>query len=116
MILKYAETLYTAGEFATAYKAFLRVLEVGADVERDSDAGRGGPETRALWGLHATIGQLRSAAATKNVGRGDGGERIKAESLDEVEQLVTDLLLNRAYSGEGKDKATLQAARIVLSS
>ncbi|CAO1624452.1 unnamed protein product [Parajaminaea phylloscopi] len=120
LVLKYAETLYSAGEYATAYKAFLRVLDVGAGVERGSSAGRGGPETRALWGLRATLTQLRGSGAgagavSKRCGGKDGLEKIKAESMDDVEVLVTDLLLNRAYAGDGKDQATLKAARAVLS-
>lgn len=113
IVLKYAEMLYSAGEYPTAYKAFLRVLDVGASIERSSHA-QGGPETRALWGLRATISKLREAAPAKKGGK-DTTEKIKAESLDEVDQLVTDLLLNRAYSGDSKDKATPAAARAVLS-
>lgn len=58
-VLRYAETLYTMAEYATAYKAFLRVLDMGGTLtaaegggasSRDGDRG---PEVRALWGLKA---------------------------------------------------------------
>lgn len=57
-VLQYAEMLYTQGEYATAYKAFLRVLDVGSVVEKPSKAtlaegATKGPEVRALWGLKA---------------------------------------------------------------
>lgn len=57
-VLQYAETLYTQGEYATAYKAFLRVLDVGSVVDTpskvvSSQASSKGPEVRALWGLKA---------------------------------------------------------------
>lgn len=55
-VLRYAETQYTAGEYATAYKGFLRVLDMGGMLERGS-RGEGqadrGPEVRAAWGLKA---------------------------------------------------------------
>lgn len=54
-VLQYAETLYTQGEFAVAYKAFLRVLDMSQAVEKGTTAtGEAkGPEVRALWGLQA---------------------------------------------------------------
>lgn len=47
--LKYAETLYTAGEIGKAYKAYLRVLEM---CQSDKGAGpnANGPWVRAVWG------------------------------------------------------------------
>lgn len=54
-ILKYAETLYTTGDIAKAYKMFLRILELGdgnlaPSNERTVDRVQG-PWVRALWGL-----------------------------------------------------------------
>ncbi|PWN24543.1 hypothetical protein BDZ90DRAFT_234827 [Jaminaea rosea] len=55
-VLRYAETQYTAGEYATAYKGFLRVLDMGGMLEKgqrgEGEADRG-PEVRAAWGLKA---------------------------------------------------------------
>lgn len=54
--LKYAETVYTNGEVAKAYKAYLRVLELcqsdaGATATAAGDKGtQQGPWVRALWG------------------------------------------------------------------
>lgn len=132
-VLQYAETLYTAGEYATAYKSYLRVLDMGATVEKPTGKVRGedregersdkGPELRALWGLKATITKLRDGSATGAVSKKQQQQQeadgIKAESLDDVEQLVTDLILNRAYASGGAkkaDAASLAAARRVLSS
>lgn len=47
--LKYAETLYTAGEVARAYKAYLRVLEM-CQSDGGAKEGAGGAWLRALWG------------------------------------------------------------------
>lgn len=50
--LKYAETLYTNGEVAKAYKAYLRVLEMCKSDGGEDNGGSGaqGPWLRALWG------------------------------------------------------------------
>ncbi len=48
--LKYAETLYTQGEVAKAYKAYLRVLEL-CQSDGEATTTKGGPWVRALWGL-----------------------------------------------------------------
>ncbi|CAO1636409.1 unnamed protein product [Sympodiomycopsis kandeliae] len=110
-VLQYAETLYTQGDFALAYKAFLRVLDMGGVVSKttnDTNSERG-PEVRALWGLQATIAKLRDLP--KKATSGD----IKAESLDAIEQMVSDLILNQAYGGARKDSSTLSAARKVIA-
>lgn len=53
-VLQYAETLYTTSEYSTAYKAFLRVLDMGGLIEKSaSGVVAKGPEVRALWGLRA---------------------------------------------------------------
>lgn len=57
-VLQYAETLYTQGEYAVAYKAFLRVLDMGSAVDKPAASTtttttEKGPEVRALWGLQA---------------------------------------------------------------
>ena len=54
-LLEYAETLYTAGEFAKAYKIYLRILELGngnlAPNSADYEDRTRGPWVRTLWGL-----------------------------------------------------------------
>lgn len=100
-VLQYAETLYTAGEYATAYKAFLRVLDMGGVLEKGSGTGEGktrtesGPEYRALFGLRATIAKLREfpKKATSSTGAAAAGvSEVKAESIDAVEALVEELI------------------------
>lgn len=59
--------------------------------------------------LNQTIARLRESPKKATAGE------IKAESLDAVEQLVSDLLLNRVYSGDKKDSASLVAARGVIA-
>ena len=54
-LLQYAETLYTMGEIAKAYKIYLRVLELG-ECNMKPKSGRAsdrvsGPWVRTLWGL-----------------------------------------------------------------
>ncbi|KAL4401548.1 Inositol phosphatase Siw14 [Malassezia pachydermatis] len=55
-LLKYAETLYTSGEVAKAYKIYLRILELGeGNMSRENynnktDRVRG-PWVRTLWGI-----------------------------------------------------------------
>jgi len=54
-LLKYAETLYTAGDVAHAYKIYLRILELG-EGNLAPDSGHKmdrvkGPWVRTLWGL-----------------------------------------------------------------
>lgn len=54
-LLQYAETLYTMGEIAKAYKIYLRVLELG-EGNMKPKSGRAsdrvsGPWVRTLWGL-----------------------------------------------------------------
>lgn len=52
--LKYAETLYTAGEVGKAYKVYLRVLEMcQSDGGASEVGGASGPWLRALWGTKA---------------------------------------------------------------
>ncbi|PWN19605.1 TPR-like protein [Microstroma glucosiphilum] len=98
-VLQYAEALYTTSEYSTAYKAFLRVLDMGGLIEKSaSGVVAKGPEVRALWGLKATIGKLRESPK-----KGTSGD-IKVDQLDAVEQLVKELL-NRAY-GPKSDQAT----------
>ena len=54
-LLKYAETLYTSGEVAKAYKIYLRILELGngnlAPNSADYEDRTRGPWVRTLWGL-----------------------------------------------------------------
>lgn len=53
-VLQYAEALYTTAEYSTAYKAFLRVLDMGGLIEKSAGGVVAkGPEVRALWGLKA---------------------------------------------------------------
>jgi hypothetical protein len=53
-VLQYAEALYTTSEYSTAYKAFLRVLDMGGLIEKSAGGVVAkGPEVRALWGLKA---------------------------------------------------------------
>ena len=55
VLLHYAETLYTAGDIATAYKMYLRILELARGDIRVKENSRGeraaGPWVRTLWGL-----------------------------------------------------------------
>lgn len=108
-VLQYAETLYTAGEIAQSYKAYLRVLEMcGVSSEGEaSEHNRHGPWVRALWGLKLVTAKLR---------QGQGKGESKVEQVEAIDVLATDLLLNRAYQGSSKGVQTSRdAARKVLS-
>ena len=56
-LLFYAETLYMSGETATAYKIYLRILEIAnGDVQmlpNSNGEPSAGPWVRSLWGLKA---------------------------------------------------------------
>ncbi|WFD21547.1 TPR-like protein [Malassezia equina] len=80
-LLKYAETLYTAGDMVHAYKIYLRILELG---EGNLDPCTGhkmdsvkGPWVRTLWGLKMDSG---------------------VTSVERVDALVTKLLLESVYA------------------
>lgn len=73
-LLKYAETLYTAGDIAHAYKIYLRILELGEgnlapESPHKMDRVKG-PWVRTLWGLKMVcLASLRSAPANSWVAR-----------------------------------------------
>jgi hypothetical protein len=106
-VLQYAETLYTAGEIAQSYKAYLRVLEMcGLPVEGKKERGaRQGPWTRALWGLKLVTAKLLASSS----------KAIEVERVEEVDAMVTDLLLNTAYKGNSTGvQKSREAARSIF--
>ncbi|UZJ54702.1 hypothetical protein CBS101457_004022 [Exobasidium rhododendri] len=107
-VLQYAETLYTAGEIAQSYKAYLRVLEMcGLSTDgKTAENTRQGPWTRALWGLKLVTAKLLS-------GSSKSGE---VKDVEEIDAMVTDLLLNKAYKGNSSGvQKTRDAARALFS-
>lgn len=85
-LLEYAETLYTVGDVAKAYKIYLRVLELG-EGNLKANAGRAsdrvsGPWVRTLWGLKmvglATYPVHGPTAGTQRETEGWRGGCIKA--------------------------------------
>lgn len=107
-VLQYAETLYTAGEIAASYKAYLRVLEMcGQTLDRDSTLDtRQGPRTRALWGLKLITSKVLSGQSMA----------VEVEQVEAIDAMVTDLLLNKCYKGSSKGvQTTREAARKVFS-
>jgi hypothetical protein len=128
-VLQLAETLYTAKDIARAYKTYLQVLDA-TDPEDDGDSsGQQGPLLRALWGLkmvsfqngfrcfhhsHTAAPQCTTQILADS-SLGTKGE-CKAENVQQVDALVTNLLLNKGYKGEGEGiKITRAAAWNVLS-
>lgn len=120
--LQYAETLATAGDLNLAYKQYLRVLEMCGGAEFNAkEATRQGPWTRALWGLKSVTTKLLTTSPTPTKGAkaagnsSNGGQAEKPEKVEAIDALVTDLLLNKAYTGSSAGvKATRDAARKVL--
>lgn len=117
-ILKYAETLYTTGDIAKAYKMFLRILELGdgnlaPSSERTVDRVQG-PWVRALWGLKMCTAKLLGNKALSMSQEGD----IKAEHLEAVDALATKLLLDSVYAPNATfatPQSSRSAARTVLT-
>lgn len=119
MHLKYAETLYTAGEVGKAYKAYLRVLEMcksdgGAG---EGEVGRQGPWVRALWGTKVVTSALIGGASGQGKGKaGQGEEALDVEKVKKIDELVTSLLLNKVYTPQGvKEKGLRDTVRAVLA-
>ncbi|EST05385.1 Tetratricopeptide TPR2 [Kalmanozyma brasiliensis GHG001] len=113
--LKYAETLYTNGEIAKAYKAYLRVLEMcQSDGESKTQGGAQGPWLRALWGTKmATTALIASPSSSKSSGSEEVVDQAKVKKIDE---LVTSLLLNKVYTPQAVSSKHLRdAARAVLA-
>lgn len=116
--LKYAETLYTAGEVGKAYKAYLRVLEMcQSDGGASEVGGAGGPWLRALWGTKATTAALIASPALGKPARDAPAEdAIDPGKANKIDQLVTSLLLNKVYTPQGgASKLLRDAARAVLA-
>ncbi|GAC96586.1 hypothetical protein PHSY_004168 [Pseudozyma hubeiensis SY62] len=106
--LKYAETLYTGGELGKAYKAYLRVLEMC----QSDGGGEGGPWLRALWGTKmvttALIASPPRSSATE--------DSIDLAKVKQIDQLVTNLLLNKVYTPQKvAEKHLRDTARTVLA-
>ncbi|GAC75900.1 uncharacterized conserved protein [Moesziomyces antarcticus T-34] len=93
--LKYAETLYTNGDVARAYKAYLRVLELCQSDEAATKATAQGPWIRALWGTKVTTAAL---IATPALGKATPDDTIDSAKVKQIDQLVTTLLLNKVYT------------------
>ncbi|SNX87159.1 uncharacterized protein MEPE_05869 [Melanopsichium pennsylvanicum] len=119
--LKYAETLYTAGEVAKSYKAFLRVLEMcqsdGEAVETKSV--KAGPWLRALWGTKmATTALIWSSSPQKgtNAAKDDKEKVVDVDKVKKIDELVTSLLLNKVYTSQNVPAKHLRdLARSVLA-
>ena len=115
--LKYAETLYTNGELAKAYKAYLRVLELcqsdgGATAREPKQSAAQGPWLRALWGTKVVTSALIAAPPPKNTAAEDAIDQIKVQKID---QLVTSLLLDKVYTPQAVPSKHLRdVARAVL--
>lgn len=111
--LKYAETLYTNGDVSKAYKAYLRVLEMcqsdgGATTE---NAGAQGPWLRALWGT-----KMATTALIATPGAGKGEDAVDIAKVTKIDELVTNLLLNKVYTPQAvRSKHLRDVARAVLA-
>ncbi|CBQ73510.1 conserved hypothetical protein [Sporisorium reilianum SRZ2] len=120
--LKYAETLYTNGDVAKAYKAYLRVLELcqsdrGAtdQLTNSKQNAAQGPWLRALWGTKMATTALIATppASSKNATTEDAIDQAKVKNIDE---LVTNLLLNKVYTPQSVPAKHLRdVARAVLA-
>ncbi|KAJ1018502.1 hypothetical protein NDA18_006653 [Ustilago nuda] len=117
--LKYAETVYTNGEVAKAYKAYLRVLELcqsdaGATATAAGDRPtQHGPWLRALWGTKVTTTALLANPA---LGKASSAQdTINTEKLNKIDELLTALLLNKVYTPQAVPSKHLRyVARAVL--
>lgn len=132
-VLQYAEVLATMDDLPLAYKQYLRVLEMCGTESLKPDPQhphRQGPWLRSLWGLKSvttkllqrqrqTISSTTKGASNKGFGISKLASSIddeKAEKVEAIDAMVTDLLLNKAYTGADPGlKATRDAARKVLS-
>ncbi|PWN48966.1 TPR-like protein [Violaceomyces palustris] len=127
-VLQYAETLYTAGEVDKAYKAYLRVLEMCGEVTKSQLRSKSkhqktqvealeqdgpGPWLRALWGLKLCTTHLLSSKPSTSTSK----EEIRAEKVESIDELVTKLLLQTAYSPDldASTKDLRDSVRNVLS-
>ncbi|KAL9931693.1 hypothetical protein V8E36_009479 [Tilletia maclaganii] len=131
-VLQYAETLYSVGSVAyisRAWREYLRVIEM---CPQEADKGqangrRAGPWVRALWGVKACSSYFLSNPTASTVTKRKGTEDTEADDstvppsqadVKAIESLVTDLLLNKAYSSSAYAPAAAkvrEAARKVLS-
>ncbi|PWZ03832.1 TPR-like protein [Testicularia cyperi] len=119
--LKYAETLYTAGDVGKAYKAYLRVLEM---CQSDKGSGSsstqniGGPFARALWGTKVTTSALLANTSLLRSSENSGAEDLDVSKVKKIDALVTSLLLNKVYAPSASSEASKplrDAVRAVLS-
>ena len=111
--LKYAETLYTAGETGKAYKAYLRVLELCQSDGEQAKGGRGGkgPWVRGLWGTKMATTTLLAQTGGKG-----GEEAVDMAKVKKIDELVTNLLLNKVYTPSNvQDKGLRDVVRAVLA-
>ncbi|CEH18826.1 Uncharacterized conserved protein [Ceraceosorus bombacis] len=121
VVLQLAETQYTNQELEKAYTSFLRVVDMCDRV--DPGTRNTGPWLRSLWGLKATTSKLLQRGDGASVIRSGTKEDQAAFSLSkvkEVDALITDLILNRAYISSSKDglagpRLTREAARALLA-
>ncbi|WFD39269.1 TPR-like protein [Malassezia japonica] len=104
-LLQYAETLYTMGEIAKAYKIYLRILELG-EGNMKPKSGRAsdrvsGPWVRTLWGLKVCTTQLLAHSDKRTSTDGE----VTAEKVPEIDTLVTQLMLENVYAPDAQDAA-----------
>lgn len=110
-LLMYAETLYTMGDWAKAYKIYLRILELGQGNLKREDSRHtdrvSGPWVRTLWGLKmvSTIALTQCAAQLlAHKDKQSDGDAV-AEKIPAIDAMATELLLNNVYAAGASDPA-----------
>ncbi|KAI3627427.1 oca3 [Malassezia furfur] len=102
-LLMYAETLYTMGDWAKAYKIYLRILELGQGNLKREDSRHtyrvSGPWVRTLWGLKMCAAQLLAHKDKQS-----DGDAV-AEKIPAIDAMATELLLNNVYAAGASDPA-----------
>ncbi|POY72131.1 hypothetical protein BMF94_4863 [Rhodotorula taiwanensis] len=102
--LKYAETAYSAGDVPLAYKAYLRTVEMATEKGTEGEVmnRKGGATRRAVLGAKLCLARLRTATSSdKSSSRSDDDPSLAPKRLDEMDLLLSRLLLESVAAAPG---------------
>ncbi|KPV73476.1 uncharacterized protein RHOBADRAFT_54696 [Rhodotorula graminis WP1] len=95
--LKFAETAYTQGDVALAWKEFLRVVEMSTEA---GDKELKGAARRAAMGAKLCLPRLRTPEKSKKASK-DADALLAPAKLDEMDLLLSKLLLDAYHKTDG---------------
>ncbi|GAA5858895.1 hypothetical protein JCM8547_007146 [Rhodosporidiobolus lusitaniae] len=96
-LLKHAETAYTAGEVETAWKEYLKVVEMSDD----DGKGLQGAGRRAAIGANLCLPRLRASSSKPSFPTASSDPLLIPAHLDKMELLLTRLLLENYSKTDG---------------